>query len=146
MDGDMQPTGTTDNAPELTPAADRVWRYICKFATAYHGRIPTLRQIGAAVGLASTNTVWTHMQNLVGLGLLGQDIHGYYIEGAVVLLPPPHGGETWADIAETYQDWEDLADRIKALEARVAADADARRQDRELFPFIMAATTPPGVN
>ena len=149
MDRDMQPTGTADNssdAPRMHRTTERVWRYICKFATAYHGRVPTLRRIAAAVGLASTNTAHVHMQKLVKLGLLGKDDVGYYIEGAVVLLPPPHGGETWADIVETHLDWEDLANRLEALEARVTADAEARRKDAEMLPFITAATPLPGVN
>ena len=61
-------------------------------------------------------------------------------------MPPPHGGETWADIVETHLDWEDLANRLEALEARVTADAEARRKDAEMLPFITAATPLPGVN
>ena len=149
MDRDMQPTGTTDNnndAPGMHPTTERVWRYICKFATAYHGRVPTSRRVAAAVGLASNSNAALHMRKLVKLGLLGKDDVGYYIEGAVVLLPPPHGGETWADIVETYLDWEDLANRLEALEARVTDDAETRRKDAEMLPLITAVTPSPGAN
>lgn len=46
---------------------DSIARYIVRF-TKEHGYPPTVRQIGAGVGLSSTSTVALHLQKLIDEG------------------------------------------------------------------------------
>src|SRR5215213_6477817 len=56
----------------LTKRQQEIFEFI-KGYTAGHGYPPTVRDIGKAVGLASSSTVHAHLANLEKLGLLRRD-------------------------------------------------------------------------
>lgn len=55
--------------PRMTRARKRVLDYVIAY-TGQHGMAPSLREVGEAVGLLSSSTVWTHLQSLVKMGEL----------------------------------------------------------------------------
>ena len=57
---------------DLTKRQQEIFDFI-KRHSAKHGYPPTVRDIGAAVGLASSSTVHAHLANLEKLGLLRRD-------------------------------------------------------------------------
>jgi len=56
-------------ASELTPKQAEIYQFILQFTQA-HGYPPSVREIGAAVGLKSPSTVHFHMKNLEALGYI----------------------------------------------------------------------------
>src|ERR671917_1268191 len=61
-----------DIAKDLTKRQQEIFDFIKKY-TAAHGYPPTVRDIGKAVGLASSSTVHAHLANLEKAGLLRRD-------------------------------------------------------------------------
>ena len=61
-----------DLAHKLTKRQQEIYEFI-KQHTAAHGYPPTVRDIGKAVGLASSSTVHAHLANLEKAGLLRRD-------------------------------------------------------------------------
>ena len=57
---------------DLTKRQQEIFDFIKRY-TAGHGYPPTVRDIGKAVGLASSSTVHAHLANLEKLGLLRRD-------------------------------------------------------------------------
>jgi repressor LexA len=57
---------------DLTKRQQEIYDFIKRYA-AEHGYPPTVRDIGKAVGLASSSTVHAHLANLEKLGLLRRD-------------------------------------------------------------------------
>lgn len=53
----------------LTPRQAQILNFIRDF-TAKHGYAPTIREIGNGVGLASSSTTHTHVENLKRKGML----------------------------------------------------------------------------
>jgi repressor LexA len=70
--------GTADESPaqerpvDLTKRQQEIFEFIKKYS-ATHGYPPTVRDIGKAVGLASSSTVHAHLANLEKAGLLRRD-------------------------------------------------------------------------
>jgi repressor LexA len=56
----------------LTGRQQEIWDFLVEYVDA-HGYPPTVREIGAAVGLASPSTVHAHLANLERAGLLKRD-------------------------------------------------------------------------
>jgi repressor LexA len=56
----------------LTKRQQEIFEYVKRYS-AKHGYPPTVRDIGAAIGLTSSSTVHTHLANLEKLGLLKRD-------------------------------------------------------------------------
>lgn len=56
----------------LTGRQQEIWDYVVEYVDR-HGYPPTVREIGAAVGLASPSTVHAHLANLERAGLLHRD-------------------------------------------------------------------------
>jgi repressor LexA len=61
-----------DIAKELTKRQQEIFDFIKRYSSE-HGYPPTVRDIGKAVGLASSSTVHAHLANLEKLGLLRRD-------------------------------------------------------------------------
>jgi repressor LexA len=61
-----------EGAGMLTPRQQQIWDFLVEYVDA-HGYPPTVREIGAAVGLASPSTVHAHLANLERAGLLRRD-------------------------------------------------------------------------
>jgi repressor LexA len=61
-----------DIGKELTKRQQEIYDFIRKYSSA-NGYPPTVRDIGKAVGLASSSTVHAHLSNLEKLGLLRRD-------------------------------------------------------------------------
>jgi len=61
-----------DLTKELTKRQQEIFEFIKRYS-ADHGYPPTVRDIGKAVGLASSSTVHAHLSNLEKLGLLRRD-------------------------------------------------------------------------
>jgi repressor LexA len=61
-----------DIGKELTKRQQEIYDFIRKYS-ARHGYPPTVRDIGKAVGLASSSTVHAHLANLEKVGLLRRD-------------------------------------------------------------------------
>jgi repressor LexA len=61
-----------DLGKELTKRQQEIFEYIKQYS-ARHGYPPTVRDIGKAVGLASSSTVHAHLANLEKVGLLRRD-------------------------------------------------------------------------
>src|SRR4051812_704508 len=61
-----------DTTASLTPRQQATLEYVADH-TAKHGYPPTVREIGQAVGLASSSTVHAHLNNLQRLGHLRRD-------------------------------------------------------------------------
>jgi repressor LexA len=57
---------------ELTGRQQGIWDFLVEYVDR-HGYPPTVREIGAAVGLASPSTVHAHLANLERAGLLRRD-------------------------------------------------------------------------
>jgi repressor LexA len=57
---------------DLTKRQQEIFEFIKRYSDA-HGYPPTVRDIGKAVGLASSSTVHAHLANLEKLGLLRRD-------------------------------------------------------------------------
>jgi repressor LexA len=57
---------------ELTGRQREIWSFLVEYVDR-HGYPPTVREIGAAVGLASPSTVHAHLANLERAGLLRRD-------------------------------------------------------------------------
>ena len=57
---------------DLTKRQQEIFDYIKRYS-AQHGYPPTVRDVGKAVGLASSSTVHAHLANLEKLGLLRRD-------------------------------------------------------------------------
>src|SRR6202167_433359 len=57
---------------DLTKRQQEIFDFIKRYS-ARHGYPPTVRDIGKAVGLASSSTVHQHLANLERLGLLKRD-------------------------------------------------------------------------
>src|SRR4051812_28244616 len=57
---------------DLTKRQQEIFDFIKRYS-AKHGYPPTVRDIGKAVGLASSSTVHAHLANLEKLGLLRRD-------------------------------------------------------------------------
>src|SRR5579862_8928060 len=66
MEREMQTTA------ELTGRQREIWSYLVDYVDR-HGYPPTVREIGAEVGLASPSTVHAHLANLERAGLLRRD-------------------------------------------------------------------------
>jgi repressor LexA len=58
--------------PGLTKRQQEIFDYVKRYA-GEHGYPPTVRDIGKAIGLASSSTVHAHLANLEKLGLLRRD-------------------------------------------------------------------------
>jgi repressor LexA len=56
----------------LTARQQEIWQFLVEYLDG-HGYPPTVREIGAAVGLASPSTVHAHLANLERAGLLRRD-------------------------------------------------------------------------
>ena len=56
----------------LTDRQQQIWNYLVDYVDR-HGYPPTVREIGAEVGLASPSTVHAHLANLERAGLLRRD-------------------------------------------------------------------------
>src|SRR5438270_920466 len=65
------PTGRREDM-DLTKRQQEIFEFIRKYSAKY-GYPPTVRDIGKAVGLASSSTVHAHLANLEKLGLLRRD-------------------------------------------------------------------------
>ena len=66
----------------LRPKESEIYHFIIRFATE-NGFLPTDREIGDAVGLKSTSSVFMHFENLRKKGYIGQ-VDGrkrYYVKG-----------------------------------------------------------------
>ena len=61
-----------DIGKDLTKRQQEIFDFIKKYS-AGHGYPPTVRDIGKAVGLASSSTVHAHLANLEKLGLVRRD-------------------------------------------------------------------------
>src|SRR5438045_2870292 len=61
-----------DIGKELTKRQQEIYDFIRKYSAKY-GYPPTVRDIGKAVGLASSSTVHAHLANLEKAGLLRRD-------------------------------------------------------------------------
>src|SRR6185436_19164467 len=61
-----------DIGKDLTKRQQEIFDFIKKYS-ARHGYPPTVRDIGKAVGLASSSTVHVHLANLEKVGLLRRD-------------------------------------------------------------------------
>src|SRR4051794_2275942 len=61
-----------DLPKDLTKRQQEIFEFIKKYS-AKHGYPPTVRDIGKAVGLASSSTVHAHLANLEKVGLLRRD-------------------------------------------------------------------------
>src|SRR3954464_3602013 len=61
-----------DIGKELTKRQQEIYDFIGKYSSK-HGYPPTVRDIGKAVGLASSSTVHAHLSNLEKAGLLRRD-------------------------------------------------------------------------
>jgi repressor LexA len=61
-----------DIGKDLTKRQQEIFEFIKKYS-AKHGYPPTVRDIGKAVGLASSSTVHAHLANLEKVGLLRRD-------------------------------------------------------------------------
>src|SRR5919199_2573100 len=57
---------------ELTGRQQEIWDFVVEYVNR-HGYPPTVREIGAEVGLASPSTVHAHLANLERVGLLRRD-------------------------------------------------------------------------
>src|SRR2546423_11470951 len=68
-----------DIGKDLTKRQQEIFDFIKKYSAKY-GYPPTVRDIGKAVGLASSSTVHAHLANLEKVGLLRRDPSE----------PPPH--------------------------------------------------------
>src|SRR6185312_11243401 len=67
------PTRTGSQVPmDLTKRQQEIFDFIRKYSAKY-GYPPTVRDIGKAVGLASSSTVHAHLANLEKIGLLRRD-------------------------------------------------------------------------
>jgi len=67
------PAHRTEETPmDLTKRQQEIFDFIKRYSSA-HGYPPTVRDIGKAVGLASSSTVHAHLANLEKLGLLRRD-------------------------------------------------------------------------
>src|SRR6478672_11219558 len=67
------PRAGTETAPmDLTKRQQEIFDFIKRY-TAENGYPPTVRDIGKAVGLASSSTVHAHLANLERLGVLRRD-------------------------------------------------------------------------
>src|SRR3712207_4952560 len=64
--------GRSDHAMDLTKRQQEIFDFIKKYSAKY-GYPPTVRDIGKAVGLASSSTVHAHLANLEKVGLLRRD-------------------------------------------------------------------------
>src|SRR3954468_25031267 len=69
--GSSDPNGGSP-AMDLTKRQQEIFDFIKRYA-AEHGYPPTVRDIGSAVGLASSSTVHAHLANLERLGMLRRD-------------------------------------------------------------------------
>src|ERR671921_272509 len=65
-------TGRMDIGKDLTKRQQEIFDFIKKYSARY-GYPPTVRDIGKAVGLASSSTVHAHLANLEKVGLLRRD-------------------------------------------------------------------------
>jgi repressor LexA len=65
-------TGAVDIGKELTKRQQEIYDFIRKYSAKY-GYPPTVRDIGKAVGLASSSTVHAHLANLEKVGVLRRD-------------------------------------------------------------------------
>src|SRR3712207_8468531 len=61
-----------DLPKDLTKRQQEIFEFIKKYSAKY-GYPPTVRDIGKAVGLASSSTVHAHLANLEKVGLLRRD-------------------------------------------------------------------------
>src|SRR5687768_11960494 len=61
-----------DIKADLTKRQKEIFEFISGYASK-HGYPPTVREIGKAVGLASSSTVHAHLANLEKVGLLRRD-------------------------------------------------------------------------
>jgi repressor LexA len=61
-----------DIGKDLTKRQQEIFEFIKKYS-ARHGYPPTVRDIGKAVGLASSSTVHAHLANLEKIGILRRD-------------------------------------------------------------------------
>ena len=66
---------TRDPAPQLTVQQRRIMSVIRQWVSE-HGYPPTVREIGAAVGLVSPSSVAHHLKNLENLGLIRREPRG----------------------------------------------------------------------
>ena len=69
---DPTPEKAMDIGKELTKRQQEIYDFIRKYSAKY-GYPPTVRDIGKAVGLASSSTVHAHLANLEKAGLLRRD-------------------------------------------------------------------------
>jgi repressor LexA len=67
-----EPEPVMDIGKDLTKRQQEIFDFIKKYS-AGHGYPPTVRDIGKAVGLASSSTVHAHLANLEKVGLLRRD-------------------------------------------------------------------------
>jgi len=72
VSGDSAPDQGVEQTMDLTKRQQEIFDFIRKYSAKY-GYPPTVRDIGKAVGLASSSTVHAHLANLEKLGLLRRD-------------------------------------------------------------------------
>jgi repressor LexA len=65
-------TSPEERIMDLTKRQQEIFEFIKRYSTK-HGYPPTVRDIGKAVGLASSSTVHAHLSNLEKVGLLRRD-------------------------------------------------------------------------
>src|SRR5213082_1069044 len=68
----VRPNEARSRRMDLTKRQQEIFDFIKRYS-AGHGYPPTVRDIGKAVGLASSSTVHAHLANLEKLGLLRRD-------------------------------------------------------------------------
>jgi repressor LexA len=68
----QEPEPAMDIGKDLTKRQQEIFDFIKKYSSR-HGYPPTVRDIGKAVGLASSSTVHAHLANLEKVGLLRRD-------------------------------------------------------------------------
>jgi repressor LexA len=66
------PTSPEERIMDLTKRQQEIFEFIKRYSSK-HGYPPTVRDIGKAVGLASSSTVHAHLSNLEKVGLLRRD-------------------------------------------------------------------------
>ena len=72
FDGVEEVPNRMDIGKDLTKRQQEIFDFIKRYS-ASHGYPPTVRDIGKAVGLASSSTVHAHLANLEKVGLLRRD-------------------------------------------------------------------------
>ena len=108
-----------DIGKDLTKRQQEIFDFIKKYSAKY-GYPPTVRDIGKAVGLASSSTVHAHLSNLEKVGLLRRDPSKpraiELLDRTVDAVKSVVGGETgchsWATSPRVSRSWLTRTSRI----------------------------------